>query len=128
MKRAFTIAGFLLVVLLGAGPASAALGCVLSNSAMGPSCPMGMAAMDADCPMSHARASVACSQDCCNRTAPVAIVLNGIPVKPKFVAAVLPMTGLTLPTATEGNSRSVALPSYAVSSPPRYILLRVFRI
>jgi len=127
MKRAFTIAGLLLVVLLGAGQASAALACVLSNSATGPSCPMGMAAMDADCPMSHALASVDCSQDCCNRTA-VAIVLNGIPVKPKFVAAVLPMTGLTLPTATEGNSCSVTLPSYAVSSPPRYILLRVFRI
>jgi hypothetical protein len=128
MKRAFSIVGFLLILLLGAGPASTALGCVLSNSAMAPSCPMGMSAMDPDCPMSHAIAAADCTQDCCNRTAPVATVLSGIPVKPKLVAAALPMASLTVPTAAEGYRRSDILPAYAASSPPRYILLRVFRI
>jgi len=129
MKRAFQIAGILLIILLGAGPASAAVGCVLGSSAMGPSCPMGMTAMDADCPMSHALAAGDCSQDCCNRTAPIAQVVNAVPVKPKYAAANLQMAVLAVPTVVEGRySRPAVFLSFAASSPPRYILLRVFRI
>ena len=128
MKRAFQIVGILLIVLLGAGPASAAVGCVLGSSAMGPSCPMGMTRMDADCPMSHAHAAVNCSQDCCNRTAPIAQAVNAVPVKPKLVAAAPHMSELTVPAAPEENSRPQVLPSFAANSPPRYIMLRMFRI
>jgi hypothetical protein len=76
MKWAFQIACVLLIILIGVGPASAAVGCVLGNSAMGPSCPM----------------------------------------------------GLTIPTAVEGNSQPEVSQNFTANSPPRYILLRVFRI
>lgn len=116
------------MVLLGAGPASAAVGCVLGNSTMGTSCPMGMTGMDADCPMSHVLATGDCSQDCYNRTAPIALLVNAVPVKPELIAAAPHMAELAVPTPVEGNSRLEVLPSIVASSPPRYILLRVFRI
>ena len=128
MKRAFQIVGILLVLLLAAGPASAALGCTLSGPAMDSSCPMDMDGMSADCPMSHALATVDCSHDCCDRTAPIALVVNGIPVKSKFVASIPQISSLTVPSEAEENSHFEGLPSFAASSPPRYILLRVFRI
>jgi hypothetical protein len=128
MKRVFQIAGVLLILVLGAGPASAAIGCVLSNPAMGQSCPMGVAGMDADCPMSHALAPRDCSQDCCNRTAPIAVVLSGLPVKPKLVAAAPAIARLNLVTAAKPHIFPEILPPVAANSPPRYILLRVFRI
>ena len=128
MKRPFQIAGILLILLLGAGPASAAVSCVLGSSAMGSSCPMGMAGMDADCPMSHALAAGDCSQDCCSRTAPIALLVNAIPVKPKLAVAVPIVATPAVFTAAEGNSRPAVLLGLAASSLPRYILLRVFRI
>ena len=128
MKGTFQLAEFLLMILLGAGPASAVVGCVLGNSAMGSSCPMGMTAMDADCPMSHAFASDACSQDCCNRTAPIVQVVNAVPVKPKIIAAVPLAAELTISAAKEGRILPEASPFFTANSPPRYILLRVFRI
>lgn len=128
MKRALPIVGILLVLLLAAGPASAAISCAMSNSAMGPSCPMGIAGMDADCPMSHALAAADCSQDCCNRAAPIALVQNGIPVKPKLLATSLQLATIAIPIEAERNSRPEAPAFFAANSPPRYILLRVFRI
>jgi hypothetical protein len=128
MKRAFQIAGILLILLIGAGPALAAVGCVLSSSAMGPSCPMGMTEMAADCPMAHTFAATDCSQDCCNRSAPIAQVADAVPVKPKFVAVALHFAGLTVSAAPERNARHEVVPRFAASSPPRYILLQVFRI
>jgi len=127
MKRAFQIAGILLIILLGAGPASAAVGCVLGNSTMVPSCPIAMIGMDADCPMSHVLAASDCSQDCCNRTAPIALVVNAVSVKPKLSAA-RQIGALTGSSAPEVNFRPEALPGFAASSRPRYIVLRVFRI
>lgn len=128
MKQLFQIAGVLLIVLLGAGPASAAVGCAAQNSAMDSSCPMGMAGMGADCPMSHSLAALDCSEDCCNLTAPVAQVVNAVPVKPKLIAAAQPMLARTVATEVEGISRPGLSKSVAANSPPRYILLRVFRI
>jgi len=128
MKWAFQIARVLLIILIGVGPASAAVGCVLGNSAMGPSCPMGTTGMDADYAMSHALAAGGCSQDCCNRTAPIVQLVIAVPVKPKLAAAVPQMAGLTIPTAVEGNSQPEVSQNFTANSPPRYILLRVFRI
>ena len=128
MKRTFPIVGILLVLLLAAGPASAAVRCVLASTAMGPSCPMSMAGMDVDCPMSHTLAAADCSQDCCNQAAPIALAQNGIPVKPKLLLPMLNMASIDVPIAAEGNSRPEILPTVAANSPPRYILLRVFRI
>ena len=128
MKRAFQISGILLIVLLGAGPASAAVGCVLGSSGMGPSCPMGMTGMDADCPMSHALAAFDCSLDCCSGTAPIAQVVNAVPVKPKLLTAVSIMAGFSVPTPVDESFRPEIVPNFAASSTPRYILLCVFRI
>jgi hypothetical protein len=89
---------------------------------------MGVAGMDVDCPMSHTLAAADCSQDCCNQAAPIALAQNGIPVKPKLLLPMLHMANLEVPIAAEENSCPEILPPVAANSPPRYILLRVFRV
>ncbi|HEY2468046.1 MAG TPA: hypothetical protein VGI45_09410 [Terracidiphilus sp.] len=128
MKRLIQIFAVTLIGLLTAGPAWAAVSCALDNSAMGASCPMGMAHMDADCPMSHAMAMMDCSQDCCNRTLPQALVLPGIPLKSKILAPAQGMFTLSVAQTTETRANSEPVSPRVSTSPPRYLLLRVFRI
>jgi hypothetical protein len=128
MKRAIQIFAILLIGLLTAGPAWAAVSCALGESTMGDSCPMGMAKMSADCPMSHALAATDCSQDCCNRALPQATGFLAFPSKPRLLA---PPIALQTQLTTETNSAAVkphAVDMPIADSPPRYLLLRVFRI
>jgi len=127
MKRAIQTLAIVLIGLLPAGPAWAALSCTLGNSAMAASCPMGMSQMDANCPMAHTM-TMDCSQECCNRTLPQAIVIPGIPVNSKIAASAPAMFSLPA-LQTAGTSATPESVSLAVAvSPPRYLLLRVFRI
>jgi hypothetical protein len=127
MKRSFQIFAVLLIALLVAGPALAEA-CTLSDMSMGALCPMGMAGMGVDCPMLHRVAGPDCSQDCCNRPAPQAIVIPGFPVKPKFQTVTQHLALLATPPATETASTLERAPLRVAASPPRYILFRVFRI
>ena len=127
MKWATQIFAVVLTGLLSAAPAWTAVSCTLGNAQMGTSCPMGMAQMDPDCPMSHSLA-MDCSQDCCNRATPQAVVIPGIPAKSKIVEASPASESLAVvqATASPGNAGPASLA--AAASPPRYLLLRVFRI
>jgi hypothetical protein len=128
MKRAIQIFAILLIGLLTAGPAWAAVSCALGDYAMGSSCPMGMATMDADCPMSHALASTDCSQDCCNRAMPQVTGFLAFTSKPRLLA---PPVALQTPAPSEATfiaAKPHAVDLIAADSPPRYLLLRVFRI
>src|SRR6185503_11315455 len=75
MKRATQILSVLLVLILGTGPAWAALGCA-SDPGMGSACPMG-----------HSLAGPDCSRDCCELQTPTADVLNALTSKPSPVKA-----------------------------------------
>jgi len=128
MKQAIQFLSVLLVLVLSTGPAWAALGCA-SDAGMGSSCPMGMSSVDPDCPMAHNLAAANCSQDCCNEQTPTADVQSALTSKPspvkalpagEAVAAIVPVS--------EGTSRTAVIVVRAGNSPPRYILLRVFRI
>jgi hypothetical protein len=127
MQRASKIVGILLMLLLAVGPASAEVACVLGDAQMGSACPMGMATADADCPMTHALSAGDCSQDCCNLNTAITQVVNAVLVKQKLTLSA-PQIAWIAPTTVEAKSRFELLPSVAASSPPRYILLRVFRI
>lgn len=127
MKRATQILSVLLVLILGTGPAWAALGCA-SDPGMGSACPMGASAMDADCPMAHSLAGPDCSRDCCELQTPTADVLNALTSKPSPVKALPAVAAVPVAFAVEGASHPVVMLDLAGSSPPRYILLRVFRI
>lgn len=124
MKRTIQTFAMLLIGLLAAAPAFAALSC---TSNMEASCPMGMAGMTADCPMSQNLATVDCPQDCCSRTSPQASLIPVFPVKTKFSAITL--GALQLPPMPLAETASTpSFPLRMTASPPRYILLRVFRI
>jgi hypothetical protein len=127
MKRQFQLFALLLTALLAGGPSLAAAACALNNLAMGADCPMGMAEMGADCPMAQDLTTADCSQDCCNRAQSQAVVIPGIPVRPKLLVATLHFALLAeLPRVETASIESE--PLRVSSSPPRYILLRVFRI
>jgi hypothetical protein len=89
---------------------------------------MGAAAMDTDCPMAHSLAVPDCSQDCCNRQTPAADVLSALTAKPNPVKVLLQVEMMEALPAMEGTSEPIVFVDRAGSSPPRYILLRVFRI
>jgi len=127
MKRVIQIFAVMLIWLLSAGPAWAALSCALGNTAIGASCPMGMARMDADCPMSHAMA-MDCSQDCCNRTLPQTIVVPGVPARSKILATTPGSFSLPAVETIETSANTELVSLETASSPPRYLVLRVFRI
>lgn len=128
MKRVIQFFAVTLICVLTAGPAWAAVSCALGDSAAGASCPMGMAQMDADCPMSHAMAAANCSQDCCNRATPQATGFLAFPSKPRLLSTAFAVENpMVLASSTSSVSpRPTSL--VKADSPPRYILLRVFRI
>jgi hypothetical protein len=128
MKRPVQTFATLLIGLLTAGPALAAAACTLNSMAMATSCPREMAGLSADCPMSHVLEATDCRQDCCNRTLPQAVAIPGFPAKPRFLAVTPDVALLTALPAAETDSSPQSTPLRVASSPPRYILLRVFRI
>ena len=85
MKRGFQFAAVAVVLLLAVQPAMAGVACATSGMARA-ACPMGMSEMGADCPMAHGLVTD-CSQDCCNHSAPKAMVLPAAPAKPMATAA-----------------------------------------
>ena len=128
MKRQVQIFATLLIGLLTAGPALAAVACTLNRMVRATSCPMGLAGMSVDCPMSHILEATDCWQHCCNRTLPQAVAIPGFPAKPRLLAITPGVALLTAPPATETDSSPRSTPLRVATSPPRYILLRVFRI
>jgi hypothetical protein len=89
---------------------------------------MGMSWMDADCPMAHSLVGPDCTRDCCELRTPTADVLNALTSKPSPVKALPAVAEVSPVFAVEVASHPLVVLDLAGSSPPRYILLRVFRI
>jgi hypothetical protein len=131
MKKVFQLVGVALVAVLTAQPAIAGLTCritVPSRMACTPAMDMTMAQMGMSCPMHRHGAGSGCLQECCRNGWPPAVVRSAGKAKPRMgdtrllLADVYPAlgraTGFAIPPAEE----------IGAASPPRYILLQVFRI
>jgi hypothetical protein len=126
MKRFLKLVAVIVVAGLTAQPALAGLMCQMVASASvpcAPRCPMA-----ADCPMAHHGASADCLQDCCRYPQPQAIARSSRQAKPKADNA---SRLLAVPADSRTTHPAFAVPlpgDLAAASPPRTILLKVFRI
>ena len=119
----------LVVVLLLAGlPAAEALTCPLRVSRDAVACPMGMGGAHSDCPMKQRLSGNECLRDCCNCGLPKLVGPIAVPVQLKQGTSVQ-FVALDAPGREAEHAAAAAPDGPAVSSsPPRYILNRVFRI
>jgi len=128
MKRIVQLAAVVVVTLLAGLPTAEALTCPLRANAAASGCSMSMGTMSTDCPFAQGMAANECLRDCCNcglpkLLGPIAVRVNqkqGLPVQ--FVALVA--------LSADSQSAGATRPDEPVlsSSPPRYLLYRVFRI
>lgn len=128
MKRFIQFAAVLTIALMAGSPVAEALACsTLMGEGTG-ACTMGMSEMGTDCPMAQPMAAGGCAQECCNHALPLVPAPLLIPVKPRiaspsqFIALIL-----ASPDAEQAAIAKSTGPSPS-TSPPRYILNRVFRI
>lgn len=128
MKRMVQFAVVVVVTVLAGLPTAEALTCPLRAAAKSAACPTGMIETSADCPMARLMAADECLRDCCNCGLPKLVGPVAVPVYPKpgmpvqFVALAALNAGAEHAVATTFDGPMVS------SSPPRYILNRVFRI
>lgn len=128
MKRAFQIAAAILMLVLPVRPALADATCRMGMATSQAACPMGMDEMGPDCPMAQHMAQDACAQDCCNHALPQTAVIPGTSAKPRSSAAAPTMTCASGSPEAQAPFAPSSTPIAAGSSPPRYILYRIFRI
>jgi hypothetical protein len=128
MKHMAQFAAVVVVALLVGFPAAQVLTCPLRASTISADCPLGVNTAAPECPMSHQVAANECLRDCCNCGLPklVGPTAGPLHLKPgtpvQFVA--LDASGRD---AAHGAAATPDVPT-VTSSPPRYILNRVFRI
>ncbi|HUB51477.1 MAG TPA: hypothetical protein VL986_04990 [Terracidiphilus sp.] len=129
MKRLLQIAAVLVIGLMAAQPVLSSLDCAARMaSSCAPGCPMAMSVMAPDCAMTGMSATQDCTQNCCSRNSVEAMLLQVSTGKAR-TASSIPAAIL----ATTTSAPVVAIPAEAAldvrsSSPPRYIVNRVFRI
>jgi hypothetical protein len=131
MKKVLQFVAAALVAVLAAQPALAGLTCgMMPSTAMpcAPKCEMAKDHMGAKCPMHHDDTGTGCLQDCCRNGWPQALVQSSSKARPKAGGTQL---FLALPTPAQAGIAAFATPlpeDIGAAAPPRYILLRVFRI
>lgn len=123
------IVSVVVVGLLAVAPVLAGLPCAAS---VHPACaaegPMAMSGMGADCPMAGQMAAGGCPQDCCASAIAQAVTLVAAPERLRLVAAASPPV-VAAEVAVHGRAPTVFAETEArASSPPPYLLNRVFRI
>lgn len=117
----------LLMVLLAGGREVARLNCPVDRA--GASMCAAMAEMDADCPMHGQTGPEACAPDCCNQALSSAIVATMFPAaKLRFALASTLERPALLAAVAQDASTGFEPPDVLSASPPRHMVLRVFRI
>ena len=111
----------LVIGLLAGAPVWAGLHCLVTAAEAASACPMGMSGMSNDCPMTRMDV-LACGKDCCAQQAPAVTAKLWLAEKasPGTVVLPIPVAKLILTRV----DRDVP----EMSSPPVYVLNRVFRI
>jgi hypothetical protein len=126
MRLSVHFVAVLLMVLLAAGPEVAGLYCPMDRAA-GAMCAE-MAEMGADCPM-HGRTGLeACAPNCCSQALTSAMVAMVTPSAKLRLALPSPLETPAPLQARQDASTGFEPPSVLSTSPPRHIVLRVFRI
>jgi hypothetical protein len=128
MKRLVQFTAVLVVTLLAGMPTAEALTCPLRAMADSAICPAGMTNSSANCPIAQAAAANECLRDCCNCGLPKLIGPIAVRVSPKQGVTVQFVGLHTLHANTGGAIATKPDEPVLSSSPPRYILNRVFRI
>jgi hypothetical protein len=130
MNRLFKTVVAALVALLTAQPALAGLTCGMMPMAAGThECEMAMSAMGEDCPMHHSQsAGTGCLQECCRNGWPQALVQLPSKAKPKSGGMQFPVAVLRAAVDAHSSQATAPLEEIAAASPPRHVLLKVFRI
>ncbi len=128
MKRPIQFIVVLVIAMLSAEPAVAGLFCSMDRAGSSLMCAQ-MADMGPDCPMHGQTNSETCAPDCCNQAQPSSTVTTAFSsAKPRLaIVSVLDMTAITSPQPHDAGS-FVEPPAVLSASPPRHLLLRVFRI
>jgi hypothetical protein len=130
MKKFLQLVAVFAIALLMAQPAIAGLTCGMGTSSTlpcAPHCPMATRSMRADCQMPRA-SGYGCIQECCRFGWPQAVVRSVSGARHKAIATPF---FLVHPAAASANLMSLSAPppgDLAAASPPRHILIRVFRI
>jgi hypothetical protein len=122
MRRGLQLVALLVIGFLAVGPVFAGVRCVMSAADAASACPMDMSNMGSDCPMPRMDV-LACVSDCCARQAPAVTAKQWIAEKAAPVAA-MPVLPATVKLVWNGALLHVP----ETSSPPVYVLNRVFRI
>jgi hypothetical protein len=131
MKKFLQFVAAFVVALLAAQPTLAGVTCgIMVSSAMpsARSCEMAMDQMGAMCPMHSHAAGAGCLQECCRNGWPQALVQSARKARQKVGGT---QFLLAVPTPTPTGIAAFASPpceAIRAAAPPRYILLRVFRI
>jgi hypothetical protein len=125
MKKFLQFVAVMVVAVLATQPALAGLTCTMVAASVpcAPRCPMVV-----DCPMAHHGASADCLQDCCRYPLPQAISRSSRQAKPKADRAPMFMLVPAIPQSTHPAFAAPPPGDLAAASPPRNILLQVFRI
>jgi hypothetical protein len=123
MKRLLQIVATVVAGLLVVQPALAELACTAAMQ-----CSMGMSATGTACPMGRPLAAGDCSQDCCGHMLPAANPSWAMLAKPKVQSVPACFTSVVAVAGTESGRAAISLEPVVFSSPPRYLLLQVFRI
>lgn len=127
MSKRLQIAALAVASLLAVQPSLAALSCPMAAAAT-PACGMSMSQMAMECPMHPQAASSGCLRDCCPNTLPQAVTHFFSSSRHKAAGA---PHGIVAPTEPQSPVRAgISVPpgTLASASPPRHILLQVFRI
>jgi hypothetical protein len=126
VRRLLKITAILVIGILTARPVLSSLACTVRMVAScAPHCPMEMSAMGAECPMSG---MIGTPQNCCSLNVVVAVLPRA--AQPKTKAALLSLVPAALGAASV-SAQPFTTPvssSPRASSPPRYVVNRVFRI
>jgi hypothetical protein len=128
MRRLAQFAALLVIGILMGQPVAEALECSRQMCAMPSACPMEMSAMPPDCPMTQPMPSVECVPSCCGHARPQPAGLNNAPMEPVKVQAVLLPAAILTEPSVEAAAAVVQPVPIVSSSPPRFLLNRVFRI
>jgi hypothetical protein len=126
MRRGLQFVAVLVLGFLAGAPVLGGLACAV-QPVMGSGCPMDMSNMASDCPMSRAGVQE-CQLDCCARSQNAVAAQDVVFFKQRHVVTdpLWAPDGTTYEAPRELAASVMSVPE--TSSPPVYILNRVFRI
>jgi hypothetical protein len=129
MKRLTQLATVAVIALLVVTPALASLPCTSGlRAACAGDCPMMMNGMGTDCPMAGRETAGGCSPNCCAAAASQVAVFAVTPKKLKLASGVSTPVVIGEAVAQEQSAAIDSQTETRATSPPHYLLNRVFRI